>query len=167
VDSREPTNEKQNTAANGESWRVGGNTSLVCMIVCMIVYILAGSIEYELMTKIFGKPNVYIWRLQKNAVRMNMDVVFDLGEHFRMMDGWKSRRIVCRSMKLQKDTILEQGRVSKSDSHIARASLILIFEILEMVCNGLQTNWRDRIGLTSFYFYLFWSTGISSVWIVK
>ena len=119
------------------------------------------------MTKIFGKPNVYLWRLQKNAVRMNMDGVFDLGEQFRMMDDWKSRQIVCRSMKLQKDTILEQGTVSESDSHIARASLILIFEILEMVCNGLQTNWRDRIGLTSFYFYLFWSTGISSVWIVK
>merc|ERR1712127_336705 len=104
----------------------------------MVVCILAGSIEYEFTTKIFGKPNVYLWRLQKNAGRMNMDGVFDLGEHFRMMDGWKSRRIVCRSMKLKKDTILEQGRVSKSDSHIARASLILIFEIywrwFAMVC---------------------------------
>merc|ERR1712127_431400 len=71
VDLREPMNEEQNTAANGKSWRVCGNTSLVRMIVCMVVCILAGSIEYELMTKIFGKPNVYLWRLQKNAVRMN------------------------------------------------------------------------------------------------
>ncbi len=44
---------------------------------------------------------------------MNMDGVFDLGEHFRMMDGWKSRRIVCRSMKFQKDTILKQGSVKE------------------------------------------------------
>ncbi len=109
----------------------------------------AGSIEYELTTNIFGKPNVYLWRLQKNAVRMNMDGVFDLGEYFRMMDGWKSCQIVCRSMELQKDMILKQGRMLKSDSHIAGASLILIFEILEMVCNSLQTNWRDWIDLTS------------------
>ena len=108
----------------------------------MVVCILAGSIEYELMTKIFGKPNVYLWRSQKNAGRINMDGVFDLGEHFGMMDGWKSRRIVCRSMKLKKDTILEQGRVLKSDSHVARASLILIFEIywrwFAMVCKPTE-----------------------------
>jgi len=38
-------------------------------------------------------------------------------------------------MELQKDAIIEQGRVSKSNLNIARASWILI---LEMVCNGLQ-----------------------------
>ena len=86
---------------------------------------------------------MYLWRLQKNAVRMNMDGVFDLGEHFKMMDGWKSRRIVCKSMKLKKDTVLEQGRVSKSDSHIARASFILIFE----------TCWRCRMRICQIRFY--------------
>ncbi len=38
--------------------------------------------------------------------------------------------------------------LSKSDSHIARASLILILGVIIMVYNDLQTNWRDQIGLT-------------------
>ena len=39
--------------------------------------------------------------------------------------------------------------VLKSDFHIARASWILIFEMLEMVCNGLQTAGEIRFDLTS------------------
>ncbi len=52
-------------------------------------------------------------------------------------------------MKLQKYTLLEQGMVSKSDFNIAQASWILIFEILEMVCNGLETAGEIGINLTS------------------
>ena len=56
TESREPTNKKQNTAANrGKSWRVCVNTSLICMIVC----ILAGSIEYKLMRK-YLESQMYI-----------------------------------------------------------------------------------------------------------
>ena len=39
--------------------------------------------------------------------------------------------------------------VLKSDFNIAQASWILIFEILEMVCNGLQTAGEIRFDLTS------------------
>ena len=67
---------------------------------------------------------------------MIMTGVFDLGEHFSVTDGYNiGWEYIHRSIELQKDAILEQGRVSKSNFHIARASRILI---LEMVCNGFN-----------------------------
>ena len=63
--------------------------------------------------------------------------------------GDLSGNLVQRLLLMGEDFCCRLVPLSKSDSHIARASLILILEILEMVCNGLQTNWRDRIGLTS------------------
>ena len=62
-----------------------GNT----LLACMIVYVIAGRMKYELMRKVFGKTNTYLWRVRKNAVSMIMTGVFDLGEHFSVTDGYK------------------------------------------------------------------------------
>ena len=114
VDSRE---KKQNeTTSRDKIWRECGNTFLVCMI----VYVVAGRMKYELMIKVFGNTNTYLWRVQKNAVSMIMTGVFDLGEHFSVTDGYKiGWEYIHRIMKLQKHAILEQGRVSKSNLNIA------------------------------------------------
>ena len=75
-------------------------------------------------------------------VSMIMAGVFDLGEHFSVTDCYKiDWEYIHRSMELQ-NAILEQGRVSKSNFRIARASRILI---LEMVCNVLKELERSDL----------------------
>ena len=75
-----------------------GNT----LFVCMIVYGIVGRMKYELMTKVFGNINTYLWRAQKNVVSMIMAGVFDLREHFSVTDGYKiGWEYIHRSMELQ------------------------------------------------------------------